>query len=907
MIADLHPSLDAADYRAFLEAKRPPAPMLGLPCGDADILLARLDGKPEKPHHRHIIRWAVQGGRRAIFAAFGLGKSTMQLGASRTVLALADQMGIAPRRPDLPHLALIVGPLGARTDMLGDAAQLGIDMRFVRSTEEVLTLAAEGVRFFLTNVETVRDGKIDVGVFTFASLDEAACLRDYGSETYQTFVPMFAGVPYRLVATAMPAPNRYKELIHYAAFLGIMDSGQALTRFFQRNSEKAGDLTLYPHKEEEFWLWVSSWACFLQKPSDLGFSDDGYDLPELDLRLHEVKTDIAGTEADDRGQAALFRDAAIGVVQAAREKRATIDVRIAKAAEIIDQDPDAHFIVWHDLEDERHALEAAVPGIASVYGKQRLEQNEEIADAFARGDVARLGAKASMLGAGRNFQYHCHREIFVGVGYKFHDFLQAIHRVWRFLQSKTVIIDLIYAETEAAILRDLLRKWEDHKALVERMSDLIRRYGLNHVEADDGFARAIGCERREGQGDIIETATGPAPRWRLVNNDTVLECARLPDASVDLIVTSVPFGNQYEYTPSYNDFGHTDDNAHFFRQMDYLTPQLLRILKPGRLACVHVKDRIRFGNVTGYGAPMLDPFSDDVSAHFRRHGFLLMARITVDTDVVRENNQTYRLSYGELLKDTTKMGAGVPEYVLIFRRPQTDLSRGYADEPVRLAPPLCIDFDEEDSQPQAFDRELTPVPGTGYSLARWQIDAHAHWRSSGNRFLTADELARLPTSLLPKAFKEAQRGTVYDYEEHVRLGELIAGRDPADPRGGLPRTYMSLAPESVSDDVWSDVTRMRTLNNDQSLGGREKHVCPLQLDIVDRLINLRSMPGELVLDPFAGIGTVPARAIALGRRGLGFELNPQYFADACRYTAAAEAKITTPSLFDLIEAGAKAA
>ncbi len=895
-------------YRAFLEAKRPPAPMLGLPCTDADILLDRSDGKPEKAHHRHIVRWAVQGGRRAIFAAFGLGKSTMQLSASRAVLALAFRHGIAPRRAELPHLALIVGPLGARTEMLKDAALLGIDLRFVRSTDEVLALAAEGARHFLTNIETVRDGKIDVDLFTFASLDEAACLRDYGSETYQIFVPMFARVPYRLVATAMPAPNRYKELIHYAAFLGIMDSGQALTRFFQRNSEKAGDLTLYPHKEEEFWLWVSSWACFLQKPSDLGLPDDGYVLPELDVRFHEVKTDIAGTDADDRGQAALFRDAAIGVVQAAREKRSTIDLRVAKAVEIVEASPDDHFILWHDLEDERKAIEAALPEVASVFGKQRIEQNEALADDFAEGRVARLAAKPSMLGAGRNFQYHCHREIFVGVGYKFHDFLQAVHRVWRFMQSKTVVIDLIYAETEAAILRDLLRKWKDHKLLVERMSELIRRYGLNHIDADSGFYRSIGCVRQEAVGDIIETPDGPAPRWRMINNDSVVETAAMPDASVDLIVTSVPFGNQYEYTPSYNDFGHTDDNGHFFAQMDFLTPNLLRILKPGRLACVHVKDRIRFGNVTGKGAPTLDPFSDEVSAHFRRHGFDLMARITVDTDVVRENNQTYRLSYGELLKDSTKMGAGVPEYVLIFRRPQTDRSRGYADTPVSLEPPRCIDFDDPDAEPQPYHRELTPLPGEGYSLARWQVDAHAHWRSSGDRFLTADELAKLPTSLLPKAFKEAQQGTIYDHEEHVRLGELVAGRDPADPRGGLPRTYMSLAPEAVSDQVWSDITRMRTLNNEQSLGNREKHVCPLQIDIVDRLIRLRSMPGELVFDPFAGIGTVPARAVALGRRGLGVELNgDKYYPDAVRYTRAAEDKIAMPTMFALLGADAEAA
>jgi hypothetical protein len=180
--------------------------------------------------------------------------------------------------------------------MIADAAQLGVDLRF-RAQHGLrcgpsITAKPDGARMFLTNFETVREGKIDLALFVWASIDEAAALRDYGSQTFQTFLPLFAQVPYRYVATALPDPNRDKELIHYSAFLGIMDSGQALTRFFQRNSEKAGELTLYPHKEDEFWLWVSSWAVFLQKPSDLGFDDAGYIKPELHLNWHKVAADV---------------------------------------------------------------------------------------------------------------------------------------------------------------------------------------------------------------------------------------------------------------------------------------------------------------------------------------------------------------------------------------------------------------------------------------------------------------------------------------------------------------------------------------------------------------------------------------------------------------------------------------
>lgn len=121
----------------------------------------------------------------------------------------------------------------------------------------------------LTNYERVRDGDIRPDYFTATSLDEASVLRSFGSKTYQTFLDKFKNVPYKLVATATPSPNKYKELIHYAGYLEVMDTGQALTRFFQRDSTKANNLTLYPNMEDEFWMWVSSWALFITKPSDL--------------------------------------------------------------------------------------------------------------------------------------------------------------------------------------------------------------------------------------------------------------------------------------------------------------------------------------------------------------------------------------------------------------------------------------------------------------------------------------------------------------------------------------------------------------------------------------------------------------------------------------------------------------
>jgi DNA modification methylase len=779
-----------------------------------------------------------------------LGKTIQQLEYSRIV---SKRLGAK---------ALITLPLGVRQEFTADAVDI-LGMRppvYVRNMVEAN--AADGP-IVMTNYERVRDGDIDPVKFSAASsLDEASVLRSFGSKTYQSFLDLFKGVPFKLVCTATPSPNRYKELIHYAGFLEVMDTGQALTRFFQRDSTKANNLTLYPHKEMEFWLWVSTWALFITKPSDLGYSDEGYDLPPLDVRYHEVKVDhsTAGSEKD--GQGKMFRDAAAGLKDAAREKRDSIDVRVTKMSEIVNEDPDNHFLLWHDLEAERHAIVKAV-GAVDIYGSQDLEEREKRTVDFAHGRIKRFATKKELSGSGCNFQRHCHRAIFAGIDHKFNDFIQAIHRIYRFLQTKKVRIDVIYTESERAILDNLLEKWKNHDAMVKKMVAIIKKYGLNSTCVIEKLSRSIGVDRVK-----IESETPGL--WTAINNDCVLEASQMPDNSVDLIHTSIPFANHYEYTPSYNDFGHTSNNTHFWEQMDFLTPHLLRVLKPGRIAAIHVKDRILFGNATGDGFPTCDSFHEETSFHFQKHGFRKVGMITVLTDVVRENNQTYRLGWSEQCKDGTKMGVGCPEYVLLFRKLPTDTSRAYADDPVQKTK------DE-------------------YTRAQWQIDAHSFWRTSGDRLLSKEELSSVPIENLQAAYRKFSRGAVYNFQEHVELAKKL----DADDR--LPATFMVVAPGSWEENIWDDINRMRTLNGDQKRRNLQMHVCPLQLDIVERIINRYSNQGDVVFDPFGGIFTVGFQAIKMGRRTIVCELNPDYFRDGVGYLKLAESEATAPTLFDFVD------
>ena len=834
-------------YKEFLTSKIEIAKDSGFEISDSEINPAL------KPHQRDAVRWALKGGRRALFESFGLGKTVQELEFCHQVV----------RR--LGGKALIVCPLGVRQEFIRDAAEImGYEAPvYVRTMEEGRD--TEG-KILLTNYERVRDGDIRPEFFMATTLDEASVLRSFGSKTYQTFLEKFRGVPYKLVATATPSPNRYKELIHYAGYLEVMDTGQALTRFFQRDSTKANNLTLYPNMEDEFWLWVSSWALFITKPSDLNpeYSDEGYELPPLEVRWHELPIHY-GDAVENDGQMALFEEAAAGLKEAARVKRESIDARVQKMREIVEESPEDHFILWHDLEAERAAIKKALPEAVDIYGAMDLEERERRVIAFSEGRVKLFATKKELSGSGCNFQRHCHREIFVGIDYEFNDFIQAIHRCYRFLQTEPVIIDIIYMENEKEIREALLEKWKNHDRMVEKMVEIVRKYGLS----------AAGLEKRLERKMGVKTVRIKGQHYTAVNDDCVEEVRRMESDSVGLIHTSIPFGNHYEYSANYNDFGHNENTERFFGQMDFLTPELLRVLKPGRVAAIHVKDRVLFGNATGTGMPTIEPFHALCIEHYMKHGFQYFGMITVVTDVVRENNQTYRLGWSEQCKDGSKMGVGCPEYILLFRKLPTDRSTAYADEPVKKTK-------EE------------------YTRAQWQIDAHGYWRSSGDRLVSKEELERISVDNLQAVYRQYSREHVYSYEEHVKLAKKL------DRDGRLPATFMVVAPGSWNTlEVWDDINRMRTLNTTQSRRRAQMHVCPLQLDIVERIINRYSNKGDLVLDPFGGLMTVPMMAVKMGRKGYGIELSPDYFRDGVGYLQAADEEREMPTLFDFINGTAE--
>ena len=833
------------DYEKFLENKIVIAENYGT------FIKKDLINEKLLHHQKDIVHWSISGGRRAIFASFGLGKTIMQLEIAKQVMNLTNK----------PFL--ICMPLGVVGEFKDDLEFLYPEMKISYITDDdVITDYCENT-IYCTNYERIRKGDVSADKFGGVSFDEASILRNLKTETTNYVLKHFSNVNYRFVATATPTPNDFIEILNYADYLGVIDRGHALTRFFQRDSTKAGHLTLYENKKEEFWKWVSSWAVFINKPSDLGYDDTGYLLPKLNFNEVEVENLTDDVITNKRGEIVLIKDNTKSLIDTSREKRESINLRVNKAFEIVNNEPQENWILWHHMENERTELEKKFKefNIKSVYGSQTNNEKENLLIDFKHNKYQILSTKPKIAGSGCNFQHSCNNMIFVGIDYKFNDFIQAIHRCYRFKQSKEVNVYAIFTQNEREVLKALKDKWRKHIELQTEMINLVREYGLNTDKISADMKRQIFKNRRNA---TIGNAT-------VFNEDTVKIHQEMESNSTDMILTSIPFGDHYEYSDNYNDMGHNHGNDEFFKQMDFLTPNLLRTLKPGKIAAIHVKDRIRYSYQNGTSFTTIDDFSGKTVAHFVKHGFYLVGKITITTDVVRENNQTYRLGWSEQCKDATKMGVGLPEYVLLFRKKPTESNNAYADEP-------CQKTKEE------------------YPIDNWQLDAHAYWKSSGNRFMSSEELSTADMKAVFNRWRKHDKENVYNFQEHLQVCKDL------ENAGKLSRLFMTIPPTSNSDMVWTDINRMNTLNANQANRKKEKHICPLQLDIIERLINRFTMKGDVVDDPFGGLFSTAYKALEMERKAISTELNPNYYDDGLFYLKSIEYKINVPTLFDMLDA-----
>lgn len=433
-----------SNYQEFLQTKE----IVDLPTGiEREVKL-----NPSLfPFQRDLVKWALRRGRAAIFAGTGLGKTPMQCEWARHVEAYLKKPG------------LILAPLAVSHQTISEAKKiLGMDISLAQDADDI---GKRGV--YITNYEKL--AHFETEVFGFVVMDESSRIKGADSKTRQAIMESFSGTPFKLCCTATPAPNDYLELGQHAEVLGVMSMNEMLSTFFVHDGGETQKWRLKGHAERDFWKWLASWSACLTKPSDLGYSNEGYDLPPLNVR--EVIVEAGPLDGE------LFASDAVTLEDQRAVRRGTMGARVQKVAELTNGNED-QWLVWCGLNDESSALTDAINDATEVTGSDSDDSKEKAMLGFADGSVSRLVTKSKICGWGMNWQ-NCHKMIFAGIDHSFESMYQAIRRCWRFGQKHPVDVYIVMSDRDGAILQNIKRKQADaermQRELVEHMADLTKR------------------------------------------------------------------------------------------------------------------------------------------------------------------------------------------------------------------------------------------------------------------------------------------------------------------------------------------------------------------------------------------------------------------------------------------------
>lgn len=735
------------DYQEFLKSKKRRVAEKG-----KDISIDQIHPKLFD-FQKAVTKWAVKMGRAALFLDTGLGKTFCQLEWARQI---HNETG-----KDI----LIIAPLAVSNQTKREAEKMDLNITICRSQVDV----KPGIN--ITNYEMADE--FNEADFIGVVLDESSILKNYTGKRKQLLVDKFQNTPFRLCCTATPSPNDHMEILNHAEFLGVMKSNQALAIWFINDTMNFGSYRLKNHARREFWEWVNSWSIAMSNPSDLGFDNDGFVLPKLIYHEHVIKTDfITGKNEDE-----LFRIPSLSATSFHKEKRISLHERALQTKAILDGLRGEQVCIWVDTNYEADALNDLIEGAIEVRGSDSREFKEQSSIAFVNGEIKTLIAKPKIFGFGLNFQ-NCHNVIFMGVNFSFESFYQAVRRFWRFGQQSEVNVHLILSATEKGILSILHKKERLFEELKKELSSISALY---HKDTGMGDYH-MDYNHNKTKGD----------NYTLILGDSVIETKNIASDSIGLQIWSPPFSNLYIYSASHRDMGNTLNDKEFFKQMDFLIPELFRINMPGRLCVVHCKDLVDYMNRDG--AFGIRDFPGDIIRAMEKHGWKYHSRVTIWKDPVIEMQRTK--SHGLLWKNFTQRSEvvrmGLPDYLLVFKKWVEEIPDKQITRDIKGG-----DFFFGEAGPSSWDSDRD------YSIQVWQ-----HYASP----------------------------------------------------------------------VWFDIRQTNVLNTEIARDDKdEKHIAPLQLDVIARAIEIWSNPGDTVFSPFMGIGSEGYVALQMKRKFIGIELKDKYF------------------------------
>ena len=608
------------EYNEFLEQKKTQRIESGFQIEDADLNPMLFD------FQKYCVKRALAVGKFALFEDCGLGKTIQQL-------EWAHQVNRHIVRP-----VLILAPLAVIGQTVKEGQKFGYNVCELHTMDDYDT-DISGI--FITNYDNLDN--IDVNHFGGIVLDESSILKNFQGKTRTAIIGAFKNTPYKLACTATPSPNDTTEICNHAEFLDVMTRSEMLAMYFVHDGGSTSDWRLKGHAVQLFWDFVSTWAVMLNKPSDIGFDDNGYDLPPLN-----VIQDIVETEKRDNGL--LFNESAVNATGFHKELRLTYKVRLDRVAEII-RSSDENFIIWIGHDEEGKYLRSLLPDAVEVKGSDSKEYKKEKLIGFGNGDFRILITKLKIAQFGLNYQ-NCHNQIYASLDFSFEATYQGIRRSYRFGQTEQVNIYLITTDTMQNVKNIFDEKQRAFKDMQKAMTIAMNRNINNQITLKKMETR------NQYQSDCCDIRLG----------DCVQLIQSIPDESVGFSIFSPPFAELYTYSDKLEDMGNSKDYKEFFKAFKYLIKELYRVMWSGRNVAVHCMDLPIQKGKEGYIG--LRDFSGMILQAFQEVGFIYHSRVTIWKNPVTEMQRTKALGllHKQVKKDAAMSRVGIPDYLMVFRK-----------------------------------------------------------------------------------------------------------------------------------------------------------------------------------------------------------------------------------------------
>ncbi len=602
-------------------------------------------------YQKDTVKWALKKGRCALFLDCGLGKTFCQL-------TYADNISKYTQGK-----IIIFAPLSVNNQTIEEGKRINIDVSRFDVNDDVMIKIA--------NYENIE--KINPNDYVGIVLDESSILKAVDSKTRRRLVEFCKDIEFRMACTATPAPNDISEIANHTEFLGIMKREEMLAKWFFNNGS---DWVLKGHAIDKFYEWMATWAMFMTKPSDLGYSDDGFELPEM-----EIKPLYFDYEFKDDGD--LFSRKLKGIEDRMKIRKETVYLKAGKIADIVNQS-DEQFIIWCGIDLEANTISKLIKDSVNLKGKDSIETKIDVIDDFKSGKTRVLVTKPKIAGHGMNFQ-NSHNAIFFGLSDSYESYYQCIRRQYRFGQKKKVEVIISLATGESVVLENVMKK--------EKQSNEISNMVIRHIKKYEMEELGMKHEQIKYEENRIHN-----DYYDLRHGDSCEVLKTLDENSVDFSIFSPPFQSLFTYSNSDRDLGNCSTEDEFFNHFRYIVKELYRVIKTGRNIAVHCMNLPTKKIVDGYIG--IKDFRGDIIRLFQGEGFIYHSEVCIQKNpqVAAIRTHAKGLMFKQMHKDSAESRVGIPDYICVFKKPgenkipiKCDLNN---EEWIKFAHPIWTDIRE---------------------------------------------------------------------------------------------------------------------------------------------------------------------------------------------------------------------